>query len=213
MQTTIRDQRKYSFIRMLVTGVCLTFSAVQTALAADWQIDPSQTHFHFKTRGLIQTEGSFSRFSGAIKGDVFDPAHLELTFTIQADSASTGSSMTDGMLKGSSFFNVEKYPEMTFKTTQITQVDPAHSKVRGELTMVGITKPIEFKVNLSTPLVDPITHTVTIKTSTSFLLDRNQWGMSSYGSFVNKNIEVQVDSAMVSNNVDPEVIAKLTEKP
>ncbi|WP_162818230.1 YceI family protein [Aquirhabdus parva] len=198
---------------MLAASVFLAFSVAQAALAADWQIDPSQTHFHFKTRGLIQTEGSFSRFSGAIKGDVFDPAHLELTFMIQADSASTGSSMTDGMLKGSSFFNVEKYPEMTFKTTQITQVDPAHSMVQGELTMVGITKPLAFKVNLSTPWVDPNTHTMTIKISTSFLLNRNQWGMSSYGSFVNKNIEVQVDSAMVSSNVDPTVIAKLTVKP
>jgi polyisoprenoid-binding protein YceI len=211
MQTAIRNHRKRAAILMLAMGTVL--GASHTALAADWQIDPAQTHLHFKTSGLVQTDGDFSRFASEIKGDVFDPSHLQLIFTVQADSAHTGSSMVDGMLKGSSFFNVAKYPDVTFKTTQITQVDPAHSVVRGELTMVGLTKPLELKVNLTAPLVDPTTHTVTIKTSTSFLINRKQWGMDSYGSLVNKNIEVQVDSAMVSNNVDPAVIAKLTAKP
>ncbi|WP_410211185.1 YceI family protein [Aquirhabdus sp.] len=193
---------KMGFIASFVLSPALAFSA-------DWQIDASKTLIRFTTAGIMKVDGGFDHLEGQIKGDAFDPAHMETTISVQANSISTGSGMRDDILKGNSFFNVEKYPVITFKSTQVTLIDPAHALVHGDLTMIGVTKPIEFAMTLEKPKFDAASKIVTINTKANLTVNRNDWGMDSYSAMVDKNISVHVESALVSSNVSPTTLSRI----
>lgn len=181
------------------------------AYAADWQFDLTKTHVGFVTPsgGITQVTGNFGKFDGQINGDAFDQQHLQINFVVQSNSVLTGSSMRNSILKGSSFFDVEKYPTVNFKSTSITLVDPAHVIMLGDLTMIGITKPVKVNVTLERPKLDPTTKIVSINATADATISRADWGMTSYSSFVGNDIAVHTTGVLISNNVKPEDLARV----
>ncbi len=206
------NQKNTTWILPILKTCFITAIALAPTLgvAADWQIDTNKTLIRFTTTGIMKVEGGFDHLAGQIKGDAFDPIHMETTISVQANSISTGSGMRDDILKGSAFFNVEKYPIITFKSTRVTQVDPSHALVRGDLTMIGITKPIEFTMVLQKPKFDATSKIVIINTTADMTVNRRDWGMDSYSAMVDKNISVHVESALISSNVSPAMLSKIT---
>ena len=205
---------KIKNIWVVMTSVTLMIGAIsQLALAADWQFDLNKTHVGFVTPpgGMTQVTGSFGQFDGQIMGDAFDQQHLKINFVVQSNSISTGLGMRDSMLKGSSFFDVEKYPTVNFKSTRVTQVDSAHVIVLGDLTMLGITKPVKVNVTLDRPKLDPTTKVVSINATADTTISRSDWGMSSYSTFVGNDIAVHTTGVLFSNNVTPEELAKVAK--
>lgn len=181
------------------------------ALAADWQFDLNKTQINFVTppSGMMQVTGSFNKFDGQIKGDVFDPKNLQIIFVVDSNSVSTGSKLNDGVIKGSSLFDAEKYPTVNFKSTSVTQIDPAHVVVQGDLTILGVAKSVKTKVTLDKPKFDASTKIVSINTSADLVIRRSDWGMTGYSSFVGNDIAVRTTGVMISNNVKPEDLAKM----
>lgn len=181
------------------------------AFAADWQFDLNKTQINFTTppSGMMQVTGSFNKFDGQIKGDVFDQKNLQINFVVESNSVSTGSKINDGVLKGSSLFDVEKYPTVKFKSTSVTQIDPAHVIVQGDLTILGVTKPVKTKVTLDKPKFDEATRVVSINTTADLVIRRSDWGMTGYSSFVGNDIAVHTIGVLISSNVKPEDLAKV----
>lgn len=184
------------------------------AFAADWQFDLNKTQIHFATppEGMMQVTGQFNKFDGQIKGDVFDQKNIQINFVVDANSVATGSRMNDGVMKGSSLFNTEKYPTVNFKSTSVTLVDPVHVIMQGDLTMLGVTKPIKAKVTLEKPQFDPATKIVSMNTAADLVIRRSEWGMTGYSSFVGNDIAVHTTGVLISNNVTPEDLAKVMKK-
>jgi polyisoprenoid-binding protein YceI len=205
---------KIKNILVVMTSVTLMIgTSSQLASAADWLFDLNKTHVGFVTPpgSVTQVTGSFGQFDGQIIGDAFDQQHLKINFVVQSKSVSTGLGMRDNMLKGSSFFDVEKYPTVTFKSTRVTQVDPAHVIVQGDLTMLGITKPVKVNVTLERPKFDSTTKVVSINATADTTITRSDWGMSSYSTFVGNDIAVHTTGVLISNNVTPEELAKVAK--
>ena len=200
--------QKNAFI--LFAGL-IGLSTANLAFAADWQFDLGKTSVNFVTppSGLTQVSGGFSKFDGQITGDIFDQKHVQISFTVQANSVSTGLGWRDSTLKGDSLFNVDKYPTITFKTTNVTQIDPAHVIMQGDLTMLGVTKPLKVKVTLEKPKMDPATKVVSISATADSVVSRSDWGMTGYSSFVGNDIAVHMVGVMTSNNVNPDDLAKV----
>jgi polyisoprenoid-binding protein YceI len=199
-----------------VFALCLAIvglNSVGFASAATWQFDLSKTNVSFITppTGLTQITGKFNKFDGQITGDVFDQQHLQVNFTVQTDSVSTGLEMRDSTLKGSSLFNSDKYPTATFKSTSVFQIDPAHIVMQGDLTMLGITKPLKVNVTLEKPKVDPLSKVVNIGATAVSTISRSEWGMTSYSSFVGNDIAVHMVGVMTSDNVSPKDLAKFSK--
>jgi polyisoprenoid-binding protein YceI len=195
------DQLNVGFVLKLVLYLILG-SISSFAVAADWQVDLDKAHIRFKTAGIMKVDGEFQSFNTVIKGDALNPESMLTNVVIQAGSISTGSEFQDGILRGSSFFNVEKYPIVTFQSSSVTRIDRSHILMRGNLTMAGLTKAIEFTVSIGNALIDPIAKLVTINTSTDIVINRKDWGMTSYAAMVNKNIAVHIDFPLISSNVD-----------
>jgi polyisoprenoid-binding protein YceI len=146
------------------SGVLLTlaaaFLAAPFAFAADppatFTIDPAHTSVTFKVRHLLtKVEGTFRDVSGTITGDPKDPAHASVEFFIKAASIDTRNDQRDKHLRSADFFDVEKYPEITFKSTKIVAKGGDLYDVVGRFTMHGVTKEITVPVTFAGTIKDP----------------------------------------------------------
>jgi polyisoprenoid-binding protein YceI len=104
-----------------------------------WVLDPMHSEVQFKVKHLVisTVTGSFKTFEGSVEtqGDTFEGATAE--FSLDVDSIDTNQEQRDGHLKSAEFFDAEKYPKVTFKSTAITA-----DTLTGDLTIKGITKPV-----------------------------------------------------------------------
>ncbi|MFC2995933.1 YceI family protein [Acinetobacter sichuanensis] len=166
--------------------------------AADWRMDTQQANMSFKTTGMMSVEGVFPAFESRLQGDLFKPENLQIEVKIYTDQVVTGKRISDEMLKGASFFNVKKYPYATFSSNRIQIIDQQHSKVQGDLTLAGITRSIEFKVKLSKPRIDANTQIMTVYASADIVINRNNWGMTSFSGLVDPMVILHLKIPFVS---------------
>ena len=129
--------------------VSLLFAALPL-LAETYNVDKNHSEATFKIRHLMsKVSGKFDDFSGKITTDGKDAATSSVEFTIKTASIDTSNENRDKDLKSANFFDVEKYPEITFKSTSIKSTGKKNVyDVTGDLTMHGVTKkvtlPVEF---------------------------------------------------------------------
>jgi polyisoprenoid-binding protein YceI len=112
----------------------------------NWSIDKVHSKIGFSVSHMVvsETEGSFKDYSGTVvsKSDDFNGA--EVSFTAKVASINTENERRDGHLKSPDFFDAEKFPEITFKGTLVKEGNKY--KLKGDFTMKGVTKPVEFDV-------------------------------------------------------------------
>lgn len=135
------------FIELTVAALLATAPTVATA--AEYAVDKAHTNVTFKIRHLFtNVTGRFDDFAGTIQFDPANFADSTVEGTIQTASINTNNEKRDAHLKNPDFFDVEKYPTITFKSTKITDVDKEKmtGKLHGNLTMHGVEKPIVLDV-------------------------------------------------------------------
>jgi polyisoprenoid-binding protein YceI len=147
---------------MIRLASALSFAAlVSTALpslAENYTIDPqhSQAGFSIRHMMLSNVRGAFSKVSGTVEYDPSKPAASKVNATIDMNSIDTHDAKRDEHLKSADFFDVEKYPTMTFKSTKVVPHGKEGLTVTGELTLHGATKPVVLEVEGPTAeLKDP----------------------------------------------------------
>ena len=137
------------FIFLIVLTLFFTFPVLSQA--ATWQIDPDHSSFQFKVRHLMvsNVKGDFTKVKGAVTMDDKDISNLNVELTIDAASVNTGHAKRDEHLRGSDFFDVAKYPTITFVSKKVIKDGPDRLKVTGDLTLHGVTR--EVTVNVEGP--------------------------------------------------------------
>ena len=129
-----------------------------TTAVSTWKIDPSHSAAEFKVRHMMisYVKGKFSGLSGILKLDENDYAHSTVEVSIPAASVSTVDDKLDAHLKEADFFDVEKFPTLTFKSTSIRSLGDRDYEVSGDLTIRGVTKSVTLSVDdVSAPSKDP----------------------------------------------------------
>ena len=156
-----------------------TASAPATTLTGTYAIDPTHSRIGFAARHAMVTKvrGSFNEFEGSGYFDEEDASKSNLHLTIQAASIDTRNADRDGHLRGNDFFDMEAYPEITFVSTAVEQVDPATYRVTGDLTVKGTTKSIAIDLEYTGSAVDPFDNT-RIGLEGSTVVNRKDWGVS-----------------------------------
>ena|ERR1700759_3825726 len=131
---------------LLLTGVS-AFAQTST-----WIIDPnhSQVNFGIKHLGVSTVRGSISGVTGNVNWDEKNPSKSSVEATITTTTVTTNKEKRDAHLKSPDFFNVEKFPTMTFKSTAVTSVN-GKLQVVGDLTLTGVTKSVTLDVDGPTP--------------------------------------------------------------
>lgn len=139
---------KRSIFSIILT---LFFTLPALSQGATWQIDPDHSSFQFKVRHLMvsNVKGDFTKVKGAVAMDDKDVSNLNVELTIDAASINTGHAKRDEHLRAADFFDVAKYPTITFVSKKVMKDGPDRLKVTGDLTMHGVTR--EVTVNVGGP--------------------------------------------------------------
>ena len=173
--------------------------AEKTLEKIGWNLDKSHSNLQFSARHMIISEvtGHFNNYDVDVKaGDDFTDS--EVTVTIDSKSIDTGITDRDNHLKSPDFFDVENYPEITFKSTKVEKADDESYKLYGDFTIRNITKPIVLDVAYGGTIKDPWGNTragfkVTGKINRfDYELKWNAL-METGGAVVGKNINITCD--------------------
>ncbi len=147
---------KKKFLAVAGLALLLGVAAAAADAPATFNVDPAHSTVSFKIRHFVtKVEGQFKEFSGTITGDQKNPAGASVEFVIKAASIDTRTDKRDAHLRSADFFDVEKYPEITFKSTKIVSKGGDKYDVTGSFTMHGVTKEITLPVTFNGFAKDP----------------------------------------------------------
>ena len=136
----------------------LTIAAPSFAETSTWKIDPDHSSAQFKVQHMLITSvrGEFSNVQGNILLDDKDLTRSSVKAVIAAESISTNNAKRDDHLKSADFFDVAKFPDLTFKSKKVFKEGENSYKILGDLTMRGVTKEVELLVTGPTQAIkDP----------------------------------------------------------
>ena len=132
----------------MIIALVLVLGFGKAAAQGIYTIDSNHSNVAFKVRHLVsKVGGEFTEFDGTITVDFGNLDVSGVQFSIQAASLDTRNTDRDSHLRSVDFFDVEKYPEITFTSTKITKIDNDSFAVAGILTMHGVRKPITLTVD------------------------------------------------------------------
>ncbi|MFF3957646.1 YceI family protein [Streptomyces sp. NPDC001890] len=172
--------------------------AVDPALAAltgEYTIDPAHSSIGFTVRHAMVTNvrGSFGEHEGTLKLDGSDPANSTASIDVKIASVDTGIADRDGHLVSGDFFDAEKFPLMTFRSTRAEQLGGDTYRVTGDLTIKDVTRPLSIDLEFNGSATDVYgNERVGFEGSTNIL--RSDWGLT-------WNAALETGGVMVSDKV------------
>lgn len=175
-----------------------TSTATTNVQTGTYAIDPAHSRIGFVARHAMVTKvrGSFNEFEGSGYFDAEDPTKSHLSITIKATSIDTRNADRDAHLRGNDFFDMDTYPEITFKSTAVAPVDAETYRVTGDLTIKGETRPVSVDFEISGPVQDPWgNQRIGLEGSTT--INRKDWG-------VNFNVALEAGGVLVSEKINLE---------
>jgi len=179
--------------------VALFLSASVFAQVQSWKIDPNHTAAQFSVRhmGISTVRGAFTKVSGSAEYDPSNPAKTSLEATIEAASIDTRVEMRDNDLRSANYFDVAKFPTITFKSKSVQAAGEGKLKITGDLTIHGVTKEVTLDVDgPSKPMNDPRGNTH-IGASASTTIKRTDFGVGSDNPMVGDEITITIDTELV----------------
>lgn len=125
--------------------------------AQTWNVDPVHTNVNFNVEYMLVSDldGSFKVFDGKIESVKPDFTDAKINFNVDVNSVNTDNEMRDKHLKADDFFNAEKYPKMSFKSTSMKKVSDKKYELEGDLTIRDVTKRVKFDVTYGGTVNDP----------------------------------------------------------
>lgn len=178
-------------------AAALAFSGA--ALAEGWKLDESHTHVLFEVNhlGFSTNHGGFRKVSGAVNLDEKKPENTKVEVTIDAASLFTWHDKRDEHLRSADFFNVEKFPALTFKSTKVERTGENTAKMTGDLTMLGVTKPVSLDVTLNKMGPHPRNSEKTVAGFTATgILKRSDFGMAYGVPAVGDEVRVTIETEL-----------------
>ena len=207
-------------MRSILTTVAAALLAVSAFAAENFVVDKNHSEATFQVRHLVsRVSGKFDDFTGAINIDQTNPAASSVEFTIKTPSINTGVADRDKHLRSADFFEVDKYPEISFKSTSVKVTSRKNVyDVTGNFTMHGVTKSITLPVEFLGFIKDPRGNQragFTAKTT----LNRKEYGimwnraLDNGGTLLSDDVDVTVniEAAKSAAAVKEEVKKEKTE--
>jgi polyisoprenoid-binding protein YceI len=166
------------------------------ARAAEYKIDPSHTQvvFMIDHLGYSKTIGAFSDTRGTIGFDLANPTQSKLSITIKTASLQTLFGPRDVELEGGDWFNVAEFPEINFVGTAYAKRDDKSGTVTGNLTLLGVTKPVTLDVTLNKAAQNPMSKADTVGFSARGSLKRTDFGLTNFLASVGDKVDLIIET-------------------
>ena len=185
--------------RLVVSFVLLAAVGSHALGNEIYKFDHSRSTIGFTVHQFLgTTHGKFPKFDGKIEIDREHPEKSSVVARIDIRSIDTGIVKRDNHLRSAEFFNVAKFPEMTFKSGRVRQTGQQSGDIFGDLTIHGVTKPITLHVKLMSPISNDIKETHWAVTTEplkrrdfNLMFNQSAEAISGIGQTVAVNIEVE----------------------
>ena len=173
-------------------------------LSGDYELDVAHTRIGFTARHAMVTSvrGSFQEFEGTAHLDAADPTKSSAKVTIKAASISTGQGQRDAHLRSPDFLDVETYPDITFESTGVEQLEDDTYRVRGDLTVKDQTRPVTIDFTFNGSAKDPYGN-LRAGFEGAGTINRKDWGLTwnaaleTGGFLVSDKIKLEFDVSAV----------------
>jgi polyisoprenoid-binding protein YceI len=183
------------------------FDAATTALAdvtGDYTVDVAHTRIGVRARHAMVTtvRGAFEEFEGTAHLDVTDPAASSVQLRIRAASIDTGVADRDAHLRSPDFLDVETYPELTFSSTEVEQLDEDTYRVTGDLTIKDVTREVAVDFTLTGSAQDPWGQ-MRVGFEGALVIRRSDWGLvwntalDTGGVLVSDKVQIEFDVSAI----------------
>jgi polyisoprenoid-binding protein YceI len=187
--------------RLLAAIFVLAFicaGAQAATRAQSWRIDEAQTWIGFKIDavGFPTTHGHFAHYSGQVLIDFDRPAKSFTTFTVDSASVDVGSSSFNEFVKSAVLLDAERFPTMSFASTQVEKLDSHTARVTGNLTMLGVSKPFTLTVNVET---DPSAKGRAVAFVAKGTIARSDFGMKFGIPLIDDALEITVKTRALTD--------------
>lgn len=172
--------------------------ATQIGESGIYNFDKNHSVIGFKVKhnGLIEIPGFFRDFTGAVNYDAKDVTKSSVEFTAKATSVDTGVSGRDNHLRTPDFFDVAKFPEITFKSSKVEKKGNEWL-VTGDFTMRGVTKSITFPFNITGFMPKSERSTARMGITAATKLNRRDYGVNYGGNIPGTNTPVIADEISI----------------
>ena len=168
-----------------------------------WQLDKAHSSIGFEVTHMVVTDvpGKFTAFEGTVTTAGNDFTTMKVEFTIDANSITTENERRDAHLRGADFFDVNTYPTLTFKSTNVERKGEKEFKITGDLTMHGKTNPVTLDAKLRGPVESMDKTRVGFKATTS--LDRYDYDLKwnkvleTGGVLVDKEVDIVINIELI----------------
>jgi polyisoprenoid-binding protein YceI len=195
------------FLVLPLTLVTLLAPAAARAQTEVWTIDPGHSAATFQVRHMVVANVK-GEFAGPVGTATFDPKNfstLRIEATIDARTINTRNPDRDKDLRSDLFFDVAKYPRITFKSTSVAVPAPGKLKVTGDLTIHGVTKVVTLDVEGPTQEIKDIWGSRRIGATATTTVDRREFGLvysrvlEGGGAVVGDQVSITLDIELTRN--------------
>jgi polyisoprenoid-binding protein YceI len=194
--------------RTLATLLALASTATfAVAAPGTWKLDPSHTQAGFQVRHFFSmVHGVFHELEGTIVFDEANPDAISVDAMVKVASVDTGNQKRDGHLQTADFFDAEKNPTITVKSTKVTPAGKNKYKIAGDLTMRGVTKPVVFDGEFlgSAPISIGGRSFSKAGFSASTVVNRKDWGINWNRALDNGGVMLD-DRVTITLNVEADL--------
>ena len=138
-------------MKKLLAAALAVAPALALAAPTSWSVDPVHSQVGFSVKHLVisNVRGEFSKYEGKVALDDTDLTRSSVEATIDASSIDTRVTDRDNHLRSPDFFDVAKYPSITFRSTKVAKAGKDQLQITGNLTLHGVTRPVVLDVALS----------------------------------------------------------------
>jgi polyisoprenoid-binding protein YceI len=144
--------------------------------------------------GYSHFNGKFANATGTVTLDEAHPENSKLSVTVNTTDIVTGVPKLDEHLKSDSFFNVAKFPTATFVSTKVEPTGKDTANVTGNLTLLGVTKPLTLAVKLNKSGQHPMMHKPWVGFDAATTIKRSDWGLSYGIPMVSDEVKIEVEA-------------------
>lgn len=187
--------------RSRIIGVALALgvlaqSHMPAGASANWRVDPARTHIAFAIDavGYPRTRGEFHDFTGRISVDLDHPDRSSVTFHVLSRSVDVGSASFDDYLRSAAFLNAAQFPSIDFASKAVEKVDDHTVRVSGELTLLGVTRPLTVEVAVKR---EPGGSGERLAFLAKTGIDRLEFGMNSGFPLVSREVDLVISSEAI----------------
>lgn len=184
---------------LIISSALAVTTLASAAMPTQWELDNSHTRVGFEVEhlGFSTTMGRFDKIDGTLNYNMKAPDATQMSFVIDTNSINTAWEARDKHLRTDDFFNVAKYPTMTFKSTQVNFINPIQAKVTGDFTLLGKTMPLTLDVTLKKLADSPMTKEPVIGFRATGNIDRAAYGMTMFAGGITTNVPIQIDGELI----------------